>query len=359
MPAPRLKPVAEQVIVITGATSGIGLATARMAAERGASLVIVARNEEALNALAQEIRDKGGRAEPVVADVSDMAQVEKISEAAIRAYGGFDSWCNNAAVALYGEMEDVPLEDQRRLFDVNYWGVVHGMLVASRHLKGKGGAIVNTGSVLSDRAMALQGAYSAAKFAVKAATDSFRMEFEAEGYPISVTLIRPGSIDTPYPEHARNKMSKPARLPQPIYDVELVAKAICFAAEHRRRALIVGGGGLALTTLAPALPRLADKGMELLGDEAVQTTGVPPAPGTNDNLFEPRADGRTESNQEPFTRQTSLFLEVQMHPLAATAIVGGVAAAIGGAAWALGHRGQRDIGSREAERRIRAAGMTS
>jgi NAD(P)-dependent dehydrogenase (short-subunit alcohol dehydrogenase family) len=336
MPAPRLKPVAEQVIVITGATSGIGLATARMAAERGASLVIVARNEDALNALAQEIRDKGGRAEPVVADVSDMAQVEKISEAAISAFGGFDSWCNNAAVALYGEMEDVPLEDQRRLFDVNYWGVVHGTLVAARHLKGKGGAIVNTGSVLSDRAMALQGTYSAAKFAVKAATDSFRMEFEAEGYPISLTLIRPGSIDTPYPEHARNLLGAPGlRTPPPNYHPRVVARAILYACETRVRDLVVGGGGWVVSAMGRYAPRLTDLVMEKIA-RPTQTTDDAGRAERRDNLYEPKEDlSETSSLSGPPPRKTSFLLEAQMNPLGPAGLMIGLGALLAGAAFGM------------------------
>jgi NAD(P)-dependent dehydrogenase (short-subunit alcohol dehydrogenase family) len=357
--AAALKPLREQVMVITGASSGIGLATARRAAAVGAKVVLAARNSEALDEVVVGIRNKGGQATALALDVADDGAAVELAAKAIEEFGRIDCWVNDAAVALYARLEEVTLEEHRRVFDVGYFGLVQGSLVATRHLKERGGALINVGSVLSNRAIPLQGPYCAMKAAVMQFTDALRMELEEEGSPISVTLIKPAGIDTPYPEHARNKMGKPARLPQPIYDVELVAKAICFAAEHRRRQLIVGGGGLALTAFAPALPRLADKGMELLGDEVSQTTDVPPAPGTNDNLFEPRADGRTESNQQPFTRQTSLFLEAQMHPVAATAILGGVVAAIGGAAWALGQLEQRDIGSRDAARRIRAAGMTS
>lgn len=355
----RLKSLSEQVVVITGATSGIGLATARRAAACGARVVLAARNSEALDEAVVAIRNKGGQATALAIDVAEDGAADELASKAIETFGAIDSWVNDAAVALYARLEEVSLAEHRRVFDVGYFGLVQGSMAAVRHMKESGGALINLGSVLSNRAIPLQGPYCAMKAAVMQFTDALRMELEDEGSPLSVTLIKPSGIDTPYPEHARNKMSKPARLPQPLYDAELVAKAICFAAEHRRRDLVVGGGGIALTTVAPALSRLSDIGMQWFGDELAQTTDVPPAPGTNDNLFEPRADGRTESNQEPFKRKTSLYLEAQMHPVATAALIGGVAAAVGGAAWALDRRRERDQGTRQAERRLKAARLAA
>lgn len=336
MPAPKLKPLSEQVIVITGATSGIGLATARMAADRGAAVVIAARNEDALNALAAEIRAKGGRAEPVVTDVADMAQVEAISAAAITAFGGFDSWCNNAGVAIFGSLEDVPLEDQRRLFDVNYWGIVHGTLVAARHLKGKGGAIVNTGSVLSDRSMALQGPYSASKFAIKGVTEAFRTEFLAEGYPISVTLIKPGPIDTPYMEHARNLLGTTGtRNPPPSYHPRVVARAILYACEHQVRDLVVGAGGLAVSAIGRLAPKLTDLIMSKIAKPS-QSSNEPGRAERRDNLYDAREDlAETSSLSGPPPRRTSFLLEAQMNPLGPAGIMVGAAALLAGAAFGM------------------------
>lgn len=352
-----LKPLNEQVMVLTGASSGIGLAAARRAAAAGAKVVLAARNSEALDEVVVAIRNKGGEATALPLDVADEGAAEELAAKALEAFGRIDSWVNDAAVALYARLEQVSIEEHRRVFDVGYFGLVQGSLAAVRHLRDNGGALINVGSVLSNRAIPLQGPYCAMKAAVMQFTDTLRLELEQQGAGISVTLVKPAAIDTPYPEHARNKLGAPARLPQPIYDVELAAKAICFAAANKRRTLYVGGGGLAISTLAPALPRLADKAMQWMGAELSQTTDVPPAPGTADNLFEPRADGRTESNQEPFTRQTSLFLEAQMHPVATAAMVGGVAAA-SAFLWARRRDDTQDIGTREAQRRIRAAGMS-
>jgi NAD(P)-dependent dehydrogenase (short-subunit alcohol dehydrogenase family) len=352
--AVTLKPLSEQVMVIVGASSGIGLATARRAAAAGAKVVLAARNNEALDEAVVAIRNKGGEATALDLDIADEGSAEKLLAHALETFGRVDCWVNDAAAAIYARLEQVSLEEHRRIFDVGYFGLVQASMVAARHLRQSGGALINIGSVLSNRAIPLQGPYCAMKAAVMQFTDTLRMELEQEGAPVSVTLIKPAGIDTMYPEHARNKLDKPARLPQPLYDAELVAKAICFAAAHKRRTLIVGGGGLALTTFAPALPRLADKGMELMGGELSQTTDVPPAPGTSDNLYEARVDGRVAGNQEPFTRTTSLFLEAQMHPVATAAIVGG--AAVG--AFLLARRRDEDVGTAEAQRRIRAAGMS-
>ncbi|MDQ4061326.1 MAG: SDR family oxidoreductase [Pseudomonadota bacterium] len=319
----RLKPLDRQVIVLTGASSGIGLATARMAAERGASLVLVARNEEALRRIADEIAAKGGRAIPVMADVGKEDDVERVARKAIESFGGFDSWVNGAAVAIYGTIEQVPLEDQRKLFDTNYWGVVHGSLMAVKHLRRRGGALVNVGSVLSDRAVPLQGSYSAAKHAVKGFTDALRMELERDKAPISVTLIKPSAIDTPYTEHARNHMDAPSRNPAPAYAPQLVAKAILHACEHPKRDLVVGSGGWVVAVLGNLLPRVMDRVMEAVMFDA-QKGERPARPERRDNLRRPRQDGAERSSLGLPARQTSLLLEAQIHPWVALACVAGL-----------------------------------
>ena len=314
---PRLKPLDRQTIVITGGTSGNGLATAQAAVARGAAVVIAARNEDALEAVARDLRALGGRVATCTADVAKPEDLERIAQAAIDAFGGFDSWVNNAAAATYGRIEDVPLADHRRIFDVNYFGLVEGTRVAARHLRTRGGgAIVNLGSVLSDRAMILQGAYSATKHAVQAATDAMRMELERDGAPISVTLIKPGSIDTPYPEHARNYMGAPPRLPPPLYDPALVADAILFACQTPRHSLYVGGGGLLIALMGQFAPRLTDFAMESLGVAAQQAPDQPGEPARRDNLFEPREDGAVHGSQSLHVRRSSLLLEAQMNPFA-------------------------------------------
>jgi len=328
----RLKPLEDQVIVLTGASSGIGLATARRAAEHGARLVLVARNEKALHEIARECSRRGGRAIAVPADVGRREDLERVARVAIETFGGFDSWVNNAGAALYGRLDEIPIEDQRRQFEVNYWGVVNGSLIAARHLRKRGGgAIINTGSILSDRAMIYQTQYSATKHAVKAFTDGLRMELEAQGAPISVTLIKPSSIDTPYPEHARNYLDSPGLvLPPPAYDPAVVAKAILFAAEHPKRALTVGFGGYAIALMGAHFPRFMDRMMELSG-YAAQTTEEPGPRETQrrDNLYTAREDGAEHSSLGVPSRKSSLFLEAQMHPAATAAVLAGLGLALG------------------------------
>lgn len=142
-----------------------------------------------------------------MADVADERQVEAIAEAAVGAFGRIDTWVNNAAVSMYGRVAQISIEDMRRQMDVNYWGQVYGSRAALPYLRRQGGALINVGSALSDRAIPLQGGYCAAKHALKAFTDALRMELEEEGAPISVTLVKPASVDTPFFDKARKQFT--------------------------------------------------------------------------------------------------------------------------------------------------------
>jgi short-subunit dehydrogenase len=260
MRKPKLKPIDQQVIVITGASSGIGLATAQMAAQRGAKVVLAARSQETTAAIADQINQSGGEAISVPCDVSDRGQVERLAQAALEHFGRIDTWVNDAGVSIYGRLDEVSEEDSRRLFETNFWGIYHGSLVALPHLKKNGGALINLGSEVSEAVIPLQGMYSASKHAVKGFTDALRVEVEKlEQAPVSITLIQPTATDTPFPQHARNYMDKEPKLPTPLDDPEDVAEAILHAAVSPTRSKKVGALSKVDTTLAKIAPKLGDK----------------------------------------------------------------------------------------------------
>jgi NAD(P)-dependent dehydrogenase (short-subunit alcohol dehydrogenase family) len=319
----RLKPISEQVIVITGASSGIGLVTAQEAARAGACVVLAARNEADLRQAVDDIRAAGGRAIHVVADVADPDQVASIAHAAIGEFGRIDTWVNNAAVSVYGPIMDLSIDEMRRQFDVNYWGQVYGCRTAVPHLRRDGGAIINVGSALCDRAIPLQGNYCAGKHALRGFTDTLRMELEAEGAPIAVTLVKPASIDTPFFEKARTHLGVEPQPVPPVYAPEIVARAILRCAVRPKRDVIVGGSGKILSA-ANMVPRIADRYMERHLFEA-QQTDIPVARVRPDNLFEAMEHdggerGRTWRGR---TKGTSVYTAAALRPrLAAATLVG-------------------------------------
>ena len=323
----NLKPLSRKVVVLTGSTSGIGLATARLLAERGAKLFMIARNEDALRSVQTELRAGGHQAEYAVADVADKAALEAAAAAAVDRFGGFDTWINDAGAFIYGRLDTVSIEDQRRLFDVTYWGMVYGTLIAAEHLKHRGGAVINVGSVLGEIAIPYQGAYCAAKFAIKGFTEAFRREAEAEHHPISFTLIKPAAINTPFTDHARNRMDSPGtRNPPPAYDPHLVARAIAHACETPVRDLTIGGaGGLSMVLANRLAPGVMDWLAARVG-HASMTTDDPGDPARRDNLYEPREDMAENSSLRPMTRKTSLALEAQLHPGLTFAALAGLTA---------------------------------
>jgi short-subunit dehydrogenase len=314
-----LKPVGEQVIVITGASSGIGLVTAQRAARRGAALVLAARNARDLARAVQDIRGEGGRAIEVVTDVADPRQVSHLADVAVAEFGRIDTWVNNAAVSMYGRIMDLAIEDMRRQFDVNYWGTVHGARVAVPHLARQGGALINVASALADRAIPLQGNYCAAKHAMKAFTDALRMEVEEAGLPVVVTLLKPGSIDTPFFEKARTLLPVEPQPVPPVYAPDVVATAILHCAEHPRRDVMVGGMGKVISLAQTLSPRLTDKYMERTTFRS-QQTDQPVAPGRTDNLYTPveHDGGERGRNWRGRTKGTSLYTWAVLHPAAAT-----------------------------------------
>lgn len=313
-----LKPVASQVIVITGASSGIGLATALSAAHKGARVVLASRNELALAETQRKIEDAGGEAIHVVADVGNAEDVQKIANAAIAAYGGFDTWVNCAGVSIIGKMEEINDDDNRRLFETNFWGLVYGSQIAAAHLKYKGGAIINLGSLLSDIAMPMQGMYSASKHAVKGFTDAFRTELEADKARVSLTLVKPAAIATPFFAHAKNYTHQEVKAPAPVYAPEEVAYAILHAAENRVRDVRVGGAGVVMAGANAHAPRL----MDWISEKFMINSQFSDAPKSRykNNLHEAGNDGDVYGKNMP-PAMPSIYTRASLHPVTTSIVV--------------------------------------
>jgi short-subunit dehydrogenase len=331
---PHLKPIENQVIVITGASSGIGLTTAREAARHKAKVVLFSRSEHALRHIVEELTGQGGQAIQIVGDVGNFDDVKRCARSAVDAFGRIDTWVNNAAASIYGPIHAVALADHRRLFETNYWGVVHGCMVALEHLRERGGAIVNVGSTLSDRAVPIQGHYSASKHAVKGFTDALRMEVEHEGWPVSVTLIKPGSVNTPYTRHAKSYLDEEPAVPPPVYAPEVVAEAILHAAAHPVRDVFVGGGGKAISASGHYAPRLTDRLMEATMFDMQKKQGQPSRHREDNALHYPSEDPRQRGDHDGYTAESSAYTKATLHPLLTGAIAvagaGLLAALLGG-----------------------------
>jgi short-subunit dehydrogenase len=334
----RLKKINQQTMVITGATSGIGLTTARMAAKLGANLVLAARNGVALDQLASELGSQGTKVATVVADVGKEEDVARIARSAVERFGHFDTWVNNAGVSVYGRLDEVDTEDFRRLFDTNFWGVVYGSREAVKHFKKHGaGALINLGSEASEVPLPLQGIYAASKHAIKAFTSSLRIEVEHDDAPISVTLIKPAGIDTMFAVHAKNYMDKEPALPPPVYAPNVVADAIIHAAQHPQREVFIGSAAKLNAASAYHTPGMLEK-IFSLAMFGVQKTDRPSPPNRRDALyaFDPNTELRERSGMLAKVHETSSYTKASLQaPSMKNALIGG---GLLFAAWSLARR---------------------
>lgn len=312
-----LKSVEDQVVVVMGASSGIGRETALRFARRGAMLMCSARSERGLASLIEEIRRKGGVAIAAPADVSSMEQVQAVADRTAAEYGRIDTWVHLSAVSIYAPFEHTHPAEFKRVIDVNLLGQVHGALAALPHLRREGrGALIHVTSVEARRALPLQSAYAASKHGVAGFLDALRLELIKDGAPISVTNIMPSSINTPLFNKALTRLGvKPRGIP-PMYQPDLVAEAILHAAEHPSRDLVVGGAGMALLLLQRLSPRLVDSLLVRIGFRGQRTREPKPADAPN-NLFQP-LPGFYEKVEGDFSREQltqSVATEVELGPL--------------------------------------------
>lgn len=321
----KLKPLEDQTIVITGGSSGIGLTTAKMAAERGANVVIISRDEEGMRKICDEARADGRKMDHVVADVGEREQVRRAVETIIERHGGFDTWYNCAGVGVYAKLEETTDEDHERIFKTNYWGVVYGSLEALKHLKAKGGTIINQGSIASDMPIPILGAYAATKHAVKGFTDSLRQELIEEGAPVHVTLIKPAGIHTPFGDHAKNYKDSASLVPPPVYAPEVCADAVLRAAEDPIREVIIGGAGRGMTWMQRYMPNVADqlfsRAFPMLAFDKSK-----PKRQTDGGLHRAGDSGHMYGDQESFMLKGSLYTSAKTHPVKTAATAAAVAA---------------------------------
>jgi short-subunit dehydrogenase len=299
------RPLNEQVVVITGASSGIGRAAAFQFVKAGATVVLTARNEMALRDVASRIEQGGGRCLVIPADVSDPAQVRHVAQTAIDIYGRIDTWVNNAGISVYATAEETTFDEARRIMNVNFLGVVNGVTTILPFMKQQGeGTIINVGSVESQIALPLQAVYAASKHAVKAYTDALRMEENYQKSGVKVVLILPSGINTPLFNHARSKIGvKPQPVP-PAYPPELAARAIVNAAKSPQREIYVGGSGFFFWLLQRINPALIDRMMTTGGAGFKMQQSDQPEDMT-DNLYEPVPEaGRIHGDYEDMTKRS-------------------------------------------------------
>ncbi|MDP8960332.1 MAG: SDR family oxidoreductase [Actinomycetota bacterium] len=301
-----MRPLSEQVVVVTGASSGIGRETALLLAERGARVVLAARNQEALKAVADEIRAGGGECVVVPTDVTSWQQVHDLASEAVEAFGRMDTWVNGAAVSLYSRVEDAEIDELERVLQVDLLGYIYGMKAALPHLVTSGGAIINISSIAGVRPFPLQAPYSASKAAVNAFDDALRLELRHAGRDVAITTVLPASINTPFFAHARSKLGAMAAPVPPVYEPRAVTEAIAFAAEHPRRDIYVGGAAK-LLALQHKLSATMTDWLLLRGKAFERQRTDRPADG--DILFEPSSGPGTSTGDfrpalpvSPYTR---------------------------------------------------------
>ena len=336
----QLKPINEQVVVIVGASSGIGRATALRLAARGARIVAAARGEPGLRSLVDEITTAGGQAIHVVCDVAREEEVHAVAQAAIDAFGRIDSWVSAAAVSVYARFEETSPEEFRRVIDVTFMGQVNGARAALPHLRREGrGALIAISSVEGRVGMPLHTSYSAAKHATEGFLESLRRELKNEGTAISVTSIKPTTINTPFFDNARTKLGVKPQGPPPRYQPEVVADCVLFAAEHPVRELYAGGAGRMMELGQTLSPSLMDAVMSRVAVPE-QQTDEPKSERAPDNLFAPRVhETRVEGDFGASARGTSVYTWLETHRGARALLAGGV---LGGAALLLARRRNGD-----------------
>jgi NADP-dependent 3-hydroxy acid dehydrogenase YdfG len=275
-----------RVVVITGASAGVGRATARAFAARGARIGLVARNAEALEAARKEVESRGCKATVAVADVSDADAVERAAQSIEEAFGPIDVWINNAMTSVLGPIKDITADEFRRVTEVTYLGVVNGTLAALRRMLPRDhGVIIQVGSTLAYRGIPLQAPYCAAKHAVQGFHDSLRSELMHDGSSVEVCMVNLPAVNTPQFRWIRSHMPRKAKPFGTIFEPEVAARAIVWASEHPRRELNVGWGTTQAIVANALAPGLLDRYLGHIGFDGQQDEEAE-EPGRPDNLYD-------------------------------------------------------------------------
>jgi NAD(P)-dependent dehydrogenase (short-subunit alcohol dehydrogenase family) len=325
-----------QTVVITGASAGIARATARLYGARGANVGLIARGQAGLDGAAQDVLEAGGQALAVPTDVADHAQVEKAATEIEAQFGPIDVWINVAFASVFAPFAEITPDEFRRVTEVSYLGFVHGTMVALSRMRPRGaGTIVQVGSALSERAIPLQSAYCGAKHAINGFTESLRCELLHEGSNVHVTVVQMPAVNTPQFSWVLSRLPRHPQPVPPIYQPEVAAHGVLFAADHPQRKQYWVGGSTAATLLAQKLaPALLDRYLAKTGFDSQQTKQEVPAGSRPDNLFDPvdRPSGSDHGAHGTFddqAHQRSAQLWMSHHPGLTGAAAAGAAVAGG------------------------------
>lgn len=321
-----------ETVVVTGASAGLGRAIAREFGKRRARVALLARGQQGLAAAEREVRSEGGEALAIPTDVADAAAVEAAAEAAERQLGPIDVWVNNAMVSVFSPVKKMEPDEYRRTTEVTYLGTVYGTLAAlKRMLPRDRGAIVQVGSALAYRSIPLQSAYCAAKHAIVGFTDSLRCELLHDGSQVRVTVVHMPALNTAQFGWVRNKLPRKAQPVPPIFEPEVGARAVYWAAHHHRREIYVGASTVKAIVGNKMAPAALDRYLARTGYDA-QQTAEPEDPGRADNLYAPLDAERDRGAHGGFDRQAkehSPQLWADLHRGALGAMIGGAAGLAG------------------------------
>jgi NAD(P)-dependent dehydrogenase (short-subunit alcohol dehydrogenase family) len=313
----KLKHIENQVVVVMGASSGIGRETALRFASNGANVVVSARSEDGLRSLVEQIRAEGGEATAVTADIAEFDHVEAVAQKTVEQYGRLDTWVHLAAVGLFAPFDQTQPEEFRRVVEVDLMGQVYGAMVALPRIKGEGrGALVHVSSVVGKRSVPLQSAYCASKHGVDGFLESLRVELIREGWKdIGVTNVMPAAINTPFFAKAHTKLGvKPKGVT--VYQPGVVADAILHSAEKAPREIVAGGAGKGLLLGQRLSPRLMDAVM-VRGGFGSQMTEEPRSTSDPDGLFASmKGQDRVEGDLSEEATPRSLLTWLDIHPAA-------------------------------------------